>query len=81
MTTAILEVAPASDVRWHVLLSGETRSGYHCLALRILMIRLVDAYRRAGPEATSVIEELRTFFRDNARFAGDDYRAIFGGAN
>lgn len=80
MTTPMTEIAPASDPRWHDLLSGRVTTTYRCLALRILMIRLVDAYRRSIAEPTQVIEELRTFFRDNLRFAGDDYRMIFGGA-
>lgn len=79
MTTSVADIAPASHPRWHDLLSGRIHATYRCLALRILMIRLVDAYQRSVANRMAVIEELRAFFRDNLRFAGDDYRAIFEG--
>ncbi len=78
--TADLDIAPAHHGRWDELLSGRTRPAYRCLALRILMIRLTHAYQRGDADTRAIIEELRTFFRDNLRFAGDDYRLIFEGA-
>lgn len=77
--TGSVQIAPAGDERWHALLSGRTQPVYRCLALRILMIRLKGDYARALPHPDAVVEELRAFFRENLRFAGDDYRNIFGG--
>ncbi len=75
--TGVADIPPAGDKRWHELLSGHLTPVYRCLALRILMIRLTHAYQRPDGERTSVVEELRNFFRDNMRFAADDYRSIF----
>ncbi len=75
MTTTV-DIAPASDPLWHRLLSGEIKPTYRCLALRILMIRLTHAYRDGTAVKADIVAELRTFFRDNARFAAPDYATI-----
>ncbi|MGN7158707.1 hypothetical protein [Sphingomonas sp. SAFR-052] len=75
-----MDIPPAEDGRWHALLSGMASPGYRCLALRILMIRLTHAYRHPDADRTAVIEELRRFFRDNMRFAAEDFQTIFAGA-
>jgi hypothetical protein len=75
MTTAV-DIASATDPLWHRLLSGEIKPSYRCLALRILMIRLSHAYQDGSAEKATIIDELRNFFRDNARFAGPDYDTI-----
>ncbi|KQM57267.1 MULTISPECIES: hypothetical protein [unclassified Sphingomonas] len=77
--TATTEILAASDPRWHGLLSGAIRPTYKCLALRILMIRLTHAYVRPDADRTALVEELRTFFHDNLRFARDDFAAIVQG--
>lgn len=73
------EIPPADDPRWHDLLSGTAAPGYRCLALRILMIRLTHAYRHPDADRAAVVEELRRFFRDNMRFAAEDFQTIFAG--
>lgn len=78
--TATIEIPPSGDVRWHGLLSGSVRPTYKCLALRILMIRLTHAYDRSDADRPALVEELRSFFRDNFRFARDDFETIFKGA-
>ncbi|MFD1035124.1 hypothetical protein ACFQ15_10715 [Sphingomonas hankookensis] len=75
----VTDIPPPADGRWHALLSGQSRPTYKCLALRILMIRLTHAYQRADADRAALIEELRSFFRDNFRFAQDDFAAIFRG--
>lgn len=78
--TGVADIPSATDRRWHELLSGQRAPAYRCLALRILMIRLTHAYKRPDGEPAAVIEELRGFFRDNMRFAADDFRTLFEGA-
>ncbi len=78
--TATIEIPPSGDMRWHRLLSGEVRPTYKCLALRILMIRLTHAYDRPDADRPALVEELRKFFRDNLRFARDDFATIVQGA-
>lgn len=78
--TGSTEIPPPGDPRWHGVLSGEVRPSYKCLALRILMIRLTHAYVRDDADRSAVVEELRAFFRDNLRFARDDFATIFQGA-
>jgi len=78
--TGVTDIPPPADGRWHALLSGQSRPAYKCLALRILMIRLTHAYQRADADRSVLIEELRTFFRDNLRFARDDFVMLFQGA-
>ncbi len=75
-----MDIPPAEDGRWHALLSGAATPSYRCLALRILMIRLTHAYRHPDADRAAVIEELRRFFRDNMRFAAEDFQTIFAGA-
>jgi len=77
---ASTEIPPSGDARWHDLLSGAVRPMYKCLALRILMIRLTHAYDRSDADRPALVEELRGFFRDNLRFARDDFATIFQGA-
>lgn len=71
-------IAPADDPLWDRLLSGEIKLTYRCLALRILMIRMTHAYQDPSADKAQLIEELRSFFRDNFRFAGPDYHTIAG---
>lgn len=75
--TGSIDIPPPGDPRWHRLLSGEMRPTYKCLALRILMIRLTHAYVRPDADRSALVEELRSFFRDNLRFARDDFATIF----
>lgn len=78
MTDAIA-IPPAEDPRWNGVLSGTVRPAYKCLALRILMIRLTHAYAREDADRPALVEELRRFFRDNLRFAREDFATIFQG--
>ena len=77
--TGATEIPSALDPRWDGVLSGTIRPAYKCLALRILMIRLTHAYARDAADRPALIEELRRFFGDNLRFAGEDFAAIFQG--
>ncbi|MDJ0278741.1 hypothetical protein QLH51_18270 [Sphingomonas sp. 2R-10] len=77
--TGATDIPSPADGRWHALLSGQARPTYKCLALRILMIRLTHAYQRPDADRTALVDELRTFFRDNFRFARDDFATIFQG--
>lgn len=77
--TDTIEIPSAADPRWDAVLSGAVRPAYKCLALRILMIRLTHAYARDDADRPALVEELRRFFRDNLRFAREDYATIFQG--
>ena len=77
--TGSMEIPPTSDSRWDALLSGAMRPAYKCLALRILMIRLTHAYARPDADRPALVDELHRFFRDNLRFARDDFATIFQG--
>ena len=77
--TDTIEIPSAADTRWDSVLSGAVRPAYKCLALRILMIRLTHAYARDDANRPALVEELRRFFRDNLRFAREDYATIFQG--
>lgn len=74
-----IDIPPVSDSRWDALLSGAMRPAYKCLALRILMIRLTHAYVRPDADRAALVDELHGFFRDNLRFARDDFATIFQG--
>lgn len=75
--TGSIEIPPTNDSRWDALLSGTVRPAYKCLALRILMIRLTHAYARSDADRPALVDELHRFFRDNLRFARDDFTTIF----
>lgn len=75
--TGSVELPPTNDSRWDALLSGAVRPAYKCLALRILMIRLTHAYARSDADRPALVDELHRFFRDNLRFARDDFTTIF----
>ncbi|KZE08607.1 MULTISPECIES: hypothetical protein [Sphingomonas] len=77
--TDTIDIPSAADPRWDAVLSGAVRPAYKCLALRILMIRLTHAYARDDADRPALVEELRRFFRDNLRFAREDYATIFQG--
>ena len=77
--TDVIDIPPADDSRWNGVLSGAVRPAYKCLALRILMIRLTHAYARDDADRPALVEELRRFFRDNLRFAREDFATIFQG--
>lgn len=77
--TDTIDIPSAADPRWDSVLSGAVRPAYKCLALRILMIRLTHAYARDDADRPALVEELRRFFRDNLRFAREDYATIFQG--
>ena len=75
----VIDIPSAEDARWHGVLSGAVRPTYKCLALRILMIRLTHAYARDDADRPALVEELRRFFRDNLRFAREDFATTFQG--
>lgn len=77
--TDATDIPSVDDPRWRRVLSGTIRPAYKCLALRILMIRLTHAYARDDADRPALVDELRRFFRDNLRFARDDFATIFQG--
>ena len=77
--TDTIDSPSADDSHWDRVLSGTIRPAYKCLALRILMIRLTHAYVRDDADRPALVEELRRFFRDNLRFAREDFAMIFQG--
>jgi len=70
-------VAPTSHPNWLRLISGDVYPEFQCLALKLMMIRIRLAYEKDARSAATLVDEVRSFFVNNFRFAAKDHANLF----